>query len=121
MDETFDSSTQEAPKSLFNSTIAILYRIDDLWKRAHNHAMAGRLLMWNWALDRVWCELAADANKDDKKEYDAYNDKISKIDKRKSSELLYKTIQEKEIFLRLLQNKQGKGVKYEDSISDYMD
>jgi len=33
----------------------------------------------------------------------------------------YQLLTEKEIFLRRLQNKQGKGTKYRDSLDDYMD
>ena len=117
----------ETRVSKFNSSIAILQRIDQLWKDAHSHSRSGQLMKWNWDLDRVWCELAADAE-DKTAKFEEFNKNIKElIDKTKSEKTaikyskLYALILKKEIFLRVLQNKQGKGTVYEDSLEDYMD
>jgi len=117
----------ETRVSKFNSSIAILQRIDQLWKDAHNHSRSGQLMKWNWDLDRVWCELAADAE-NSVEDFEEHNKKIKvfleNVTKNKSPTRyneLYTLLLKKEIFLRTLQNKQGKGTVYEDSLDDYMD
>jgi len=111
-------------QSKFNSTIAILIRIDRLWQDTHRHSRSGELIKWNWDLDRVWCELISDVNKEDIAEFEKFTKKISEIDKTKKQiyqEELYHLLMEKEKFLRILQNKQGKGVSYMDEEEDDFD
>jgi len=132
MTDDFSESGFEPKLSKYNGAIAQLYRLDMLWQDAHRHARKGNLKGWNLDLDRIWCELAADATqkKKDKKEEDEDSDeekfvefhkRISNSFKAKDWEELYHTLLEKEIFLRRLQNKQGKGAAYEESVDDYMD
>jgi len=117
-----DSDTQQNQKiSKFNSTLAILFRIDRLWQDAHHHSRSGQLIKWNWDLDRVWCELAADVKEDDEKDFKKFNDEIAKINKVSGGGELYTKLLEKEIFIRKLQNKQGKGVAYEESFEEYIE
>lgn len=104
--------------SKYNSALAQLYRIDALWQDAHNHSRSGELIKWNWDLDRVWCELAADSQ-EKIEEMDAINELVKKSVGFPVS--LYQILMKKEIFLRTLQNKQGKGTAYEESIEEYMD
>ena len=120
-DYSGSESQQETKISKFNSTLAILFRIDRLWQDAHRHSRSGKLIAWNWDLDRVWCELAADVKEDDEKKFEEFNDAIAKIDKITGGGELYKKLLEKEIFIRKLQNKQGKGVAYEESFEEYME
>jgi len=119
-------------KSLFNSSISILIRLDYLWKETHNHARSGDYLKWNMDLDRVWCELSMDTKPESDKEFEKISTDIEKTgfikvmlpngeQKLKDKLLLYKKLMKKEVFLRRLQNKQGKGMAYEDSMEDYMD
>jgi len=119
--ESYPESQEALRISKFNSSLAILYRIDLLWKDAHRHSRMGQLIKWNWDLDRVWTELAADSKEEDIKEFEKINKEISTINKITEKEKLYASLLAKEIFLRRLQNKQGKGIAYEDSIDDYMD
>jgi len=115
-----EEDTEQTTKvSKFNSTIAILIRIDKLWQDAHTHSRNGQLMKWNWDLDRVWCELIDDNYDKNVKEFDKLNEEVDA--NMKNPPVLYKKIMAKEIFLRLLQNKQGKGIAYEDNIDDYMD
>jgi len=113
----------ENRQSKFNSTIAILIRIDRLWQDAHRHSREGKLINWNWDLDRVWCELVSDVKEGDIKSFSKFTDKIAAIDKTKKDfrETLYHLLMEKEKFLRILQNKQGKGVSYIDEEEDDFD
>lgn len=114
--------------SKFSSGIAQLMRLDEIWKDTHRHVRTGRLEMWNWDLDRVWCELSADledGNEDGKKP-DARIKKFEDINKEIASSKLnfgkyYQILMKKELFLRRLQNELGKGTSYEEGDDDYMD
>ena len=128
--EEFTDSGFEQKLSKYNGAIAQLYRLDALWQDTHRHSRSGKLKEWNWDLDRIWCELAADAsqkkNDGDNKEsdeeiFEGFHSKISEALKNKDFEELYHTLLKKEIFLRKLQNKQGKGAAYEESVDEYME
>jgi len=117
-------------QSKFNSTVSILIRLDRLWQDTHRHSRNGELIKWNWDLDRVWCELVSDVSEEDIKEFDKFTDKISEcnmgkrtLDKKKKGFgfELYQILMSKERFLRILQNKQGKGVSYIDEDEDDFD
>jgi len=136
-DEYSDSHTDsESKKSKYNSAIAQLYRMDDLWKDAHRHSRDISYGKWNEDLDRIWAELSSDASDKDQEKMDAINLNLTKLSIyglnpkiKKHNPPLYakiitlqkKYLMEKEICLRVLQNKQGKGSAYEDTIEDYMD
>jgi len=105
----------------FNSMIAILIRINGLWDRFNQLVLRGNLMGANWVLDRVWGEIVADANNEDKENFHKFKEDFSKINKSLDKAKLYELVCKKEEFLRLLQNKQGKGVAYEESVDDYMD
>jgi len=114
-----DFSKADTPKvSKYNSAIAQLYRIDALWIKAHRSAIGGDLLGWNWVLDRIWCELAANVKDDKVKIFNDFVVEISDIKGKK--DILYHVLLRKEIFLRKIQNDQGKGDAYADSIEEYM-
>ena len=136
--------------SKINSASLINLRIHNLWLNVNRFASAGMYSKWNTELDRIWCELVGDIaerkKKKEKKEgeekertteeqfsdfdteisekikelkpktgFDTYN----KEDKTKMGEM-YKAIQKKEIFLRRLMNKQGKGTAYEEGWDEYI-
>ena len=105
----------------FNSMQAILYRINLLWFNFNNLVLAGKLIQSNWVLDRIWGELIADSKEDDEKKFKELKERFLKFNKIKERNELYSFIMEKEEFLKKLQNRQGKGVAYEESVEDYMD
>ena len=144
--EDYEQKLEEASTSKINSGMLINLRLNDLWKDSHKHARAGNYSAWNDDLDRVWCELGGDEKevKPDHKDYAKssdyeYNvltlafaasckdvpkkvgfnkhDTNAKVSFAAQKQALIK----KEIFLRRLQNKQGKGTAYHDSSEDYMD
>lgn len=126
--------------SKFNSGALINMRLNNLWILTHTFARKGQYSEWSAVLDRLWCELAGDVDEETekgKKTADGFNEiemKLSKIgvtnwgkiegfEKRdKNAKLLmtkqYRLLMEKEIFLRKLQNKQGKGTAYYDESED---
>ena len=138
----YEDYTEEDNEKLskFNSAKLINMRLHNLWLDCTNHSRKGKFLGWNADLDRVWCELAADEEEgnDNFKRFDKFNDELRAINpimNWKSSEGFsdaespdpekknkqYKKLMDKEIFLRTLMHKQGKGTAYQDDASHYMD
>ena len=128
-----DSGSAGQKISKYNSGVAQIMRLDELWKDTHKHSRSGKLTLWNWDLDRVWTELAADIKEGDERlnEYEEFNIQIGalnqNLDERiKKKEItaddyrqkIYKILLSKEIFLRRLQNSVGKGTKLIDADED---
>lgn len=132
------SSSNEAPKSKYNAALSQLYRLDSLWQKAHAQREARNLIQWNITLDSIWSELSEDATTAqikviNKIQRDLVMSKFFTVtssesgfkkpdpNKIKLAGELYQKLMIKEMILRRLQNKQGKGAAYEESIDDYMD
>ncbi|MCK9371121.1 hypothetical protein M0R04_14510 [Candidatus Dojkabacteria bacterium] len=126
----------EQKTSKYQAGIAALIRLDFLWKDCNTHARAIQYARWNEDLDRVWMELEADAKEEEKNKFKSIDDKIielglysSPAKLQKSNPELYnkliftqkKTLMEKEVFIRRVQNRQGKGTAYMDDLDEYMD
>jgi len=117
MNDSSSGANQQLSK--FDSTIAVLIRIDELWKKAHRHSTRADFIQWNFDLDRVYAELSDDANEEDYSKFKEFNNRVVTAKGIKS--LLYNILFEKEIFLRKLQKKLGRGVGYQESTDEYMD
>lgn len=124
--------------SKYNSGIAIQIRLDLLWKDANAHSRKGDFPAWNHDLDCIWRELARDIKKDDweekKKGFNEFEGKIKKSGaiaskepegfKKPTKEFWgkrdghYQILMEKELFLKRLENKLGKGTAYDDGDDD---
>lgn len=142
------SQEEDSPfkKSKYNAAIAQLYRLDKLWQDSQRHSRQRDFLAWNMDLDAIWRELSEDVkqNSDDEKNFRLFNLRLAAAglfekepnnfevsansqvlvlgEKTVSkSAMIYHILNLKEIFLRRLQNTQGKSAAYEDSIEDYMD
>lgn len=119
----------ETKKAIFNSTLAILIRVDTLWKESHRHCKQGMYEKWNIDLDRLFIEFYADCDEEDINTFNEMNKEIAKVGFAKDPETkklltahrLYPLLNKKEMFLKKLEQKQGKGVAYEESVYDYMD
>jgi hypothetical protein len=101
----------------FNEAKFQIYRLHILWVTCNNLSNEGKLQEWKWKLDTIWRELSPDAQyKDKNKEIpNTYFYKVELLNKKiaetKEREELYNVLQEKEIFLRCLQDEVGKGSK----------
>lgn len=109
----------EDKKSKYNQGLSQLFRIDNLWQSSQYYRGAGLINKWNDRLDMVWTELAADADKEDEKVFIRYMKVI--IENRGKKKILNQILMSKEIWLRKLQNKQGKGTAYLDESEDDFD
>lgn len=119
--EDYNFSTEEdtEKKSKYNSAVSQLYRIDSLWQKCHYYRTVGRLIEWNNHLDCIWTELASDSKEKDDDQFDKFMSQIIKSSKNRNE--LYQTLMKKEIWLRRLQNNQGKGTAYNDTSEDDFD
>ena len=127
--------------SKHSSGISILIRIDGLWKLANSYSVSGLFDKWNRVLDVIWRELARDLKETDytdkKKTFDEFDTELGKtgpfkdtgsdtfkapekdlIEKRGEQ---YKTLNEKELFLKRLENFLGKGTTFDDGEDDDID
>jgi len=131
----------ERQVSKFSSGVNQLLRLDNLWKDANIHSRGGKYSSWNNDLDTIWRELARDLNDKDynskKKVFDEFDVKLVKsgsfLDsgnetfdevstKQKSNRYEhYVVLNEKELFLRRLENFLGKGTTWDDDDDDGFD
>lgn len=106
----------------FNEAKYQIYRVHLDLIACRTYSQKGDLLKWKWVLDHLWLELAADARakvgKDITEENNHYFQKIDELnktivlaEKEKNNNKLYQALQEKEMFLRFLQDDVGKGGK----------
>ena len=135
-----NSSMDGLKISKYNSAEFLNMRISNLWQKAHTESFSGNYHMWNITLDKIWSELAGDVDPtslNGKKIFDYYQKLSSRLAEsgilfrqraqgfaklQKSDGLImakqYKILLDKEIWLRYLQNKQGKGTSYKNPSED---
>lgn len=106
--------------SEYNEASFQIIRLHSLWTKANNYSMQGNLIGLKWVLDRVWIELSADA----KGKKGDYEEGIKELNKKialaQTNPRLYNALQDKEIFLRCLQEDVGKGGKKREEFEDMM-
>ncbi len=124
--------------SKYNSGALINLRLNDLWQDAHRHKRQGKYSSWNGDLDAVWCELGGDVKEggDKDKDFNKLNVDLVKLSPiinwnnsegfnkvnsthRANKQKQYLELIKKELFLRRLQNIQGKGTAYGDDDDDW--
>ena len=124
----------EKQTSKFSSGINQLMRLDQLWKDSNSYSVAGLYSKWNTKLDVIWRELARDLSDkvygERKALFDAFDTNLGKagpfmdngsdtfndeeietINKRSKH---YRKLNDKELFLKRLENKYGKGTTWSD-------
>lgn len=126
--------------STFNSSGLINLRINELLQDVNRHKRTAEFSKWNADLDAFWCELAADeeeGGEEDKKKmvidkklsqvspimnWSSYSQGFQELTQQQKI-LKYKQyilLTEKELFLRRLMSRQGKGTKFREAAEDYM-
>lgn len=106
--------------SEFNEASYQIARLNVLWQQCNFLASSGNLSEWKWKLDRIWIELSADAKSKNEKYYYGGIKLINEvIGKSKTEQSLYNSLQQKEIFLRSLQEDVGKGGKKKQQFEEW--
>ena len=127
---------EESKMSKFNAAGLINATLEKLWLDSYNAMSSGNYVMWNTKLDSIWAILGGDVKEDG--EEDKKMQKISleiyekgslksktgigfnKIENPDNS-LQYQLLLKKSLFLRRLQNSQGKGTAYASDDEDDFD
>jgi hypothetical protein len=119
---------EESQISRINSAGIINITLENLWRESYSAMARGNYLLWNSKLDAVWAILGGDCKDGDDNdkifarinlklyEYGNLKSKIGegfskKINPNSSSQ--YQWLLKKALFLRRLQNQQGKGTAYD--------
>lgn len=124
---------EEEKISKFNSAGLINARLEKLWSESDNAMANGDYKKWNIKLDSIWAILGGDEKEGgdvdkkiielNEKIYDAgsFSSKIGNGFKKvanPNNALQYHLLLKKALFLRRLQNKQGKGTAYANPDED---
>ena len=124
--------------SKHSSGVSIIIRINGLWIDANLHSCAGQYSKWNTKLDVIWRELARDILETDweakKEAFDAFDTQLVEVgafkdsgsdtfedissDDTKNRSKQYRILNDKELFLKRLENKLGKGTTFHDGEED---
>jgi hypothetical protein len=128
---TKDINTEPDEKtSRINAAGIINISLENLWRDCYLAMSKGDLVLWNRKLDSIWIILGGDCKKDgdEDKEYKKIDETLYKtgklnhkqtgFEKAKENEHIlaaqqYLLLKNKSLFLRRLQNTQGKGTAYE--------
>ncbi len=114
-----DYSEEGGKQSKYNAALSQIYRLDSIWQRCQYYRRLGQLGRWNIELDICWSELSPDAKTSEIKKFNEFMIKIIKF--RKSKGVLNYLLMSKEIFLRKLQDRLGKGTSYIDPDEDMLE
>jgi hypothetical protein len=127
---------EENPTSRINAAGMINQTLEKLWNESYTAMAQGKYDTWNIKLDSIWCILGGDVEdgKEEDKDIQKMNLRIyetgslksktgvgfSKVPNPKNS-IQYQLLLKKSLYLRRLQNKQGKGTAYKTSDMDDFD
>jgi len=132
------NKVEEEKTSRINSAGLINANLENLWKDASNAMCSSNFVLWSRKLDAIWLILAGDVkagDENDKKfkeldmkiySYGKLNHKTSGFQPHSKDEMesiasQYVLLRDKSVFLRRLQNSQGKGTAYANGDSDDFD
>ncbi len=133
MQQTYSQYGEEKKNLIsdFNEAKFQILRLHLLWQSCNSLSQSGKLIQWKWKLDNIWRELSVDAaEKDDSvdKDKEKYFIRVKDINKaivtaetKKNRAEIYDALQNKEIFLRQLQQDAGKGSRKHSQDEDDMD
>ncbi len=136
--DSYGNEAEEERISKINAAGIINVTIENIWRDVFLAMAKGNLVTWNRKLDAIWGILGGDQEDDDDvdKKMEALNLKIyntgglshkkvgfKKLEEDESTKmaLQYLLLNKKNLFLRRLQNKQGKGTAYQSDDRDDMD
>ena len=133
----FNETTEvDNQTSRINAAGLINSTLEKLWGESYTAMAQGNYVNWNVKLDSIWAILGGDCeeNCDTDKEINKMNVKIYEAGSLKSktgtgfsqkanpnNALQYQLLLKKSLYLRRLQNKQGKGTAYKNSDMDDFD
>ena len=134
----YNREMDDEKMSRINSAGIINITLENLWRDCYSSMANGNLVVWNRKLDAIWAILGGDVvegdetdkkmNELDLKIYGSGSLSHKKtgfqkigVDDGKAMSLQYVLLKKKSLFLRRLQNKQGKGTAYKRDDEDDID
>jgi len=126
-------NSEERQISKINAAGLININIEELWKECYHAMGTGNYVLWNSKLDALWIILGGDEKEDSDavKSYDKIDLKLHQLGSLGKSKVgfviqdtgltrakQYLILKEKSLFLRRLQNSQGKGTAYDNGDND---
>jgi hypothetical protein len=133
----FNEVTDETEQtSRINAAGLINQTLEKLWNESYTAMSQGKYDLWNIKLDSIWAILGGDCEENctTDKEINSMNLKLYKTGSLKSktgtgfsqkanpnNAIQYQLLLKKSLYLRRLQNKQGKGTAYKNSDTDDFD
>ncbi len=117
--------SEEDRTSKYNEAGLQIQRLHNLWLKIGEVTRHGKadLKSWQYLLDDVWRELIADVdNQSEREKIIRKNELLKKlISVSKTNEQLYNSLDKRHQFLKVLQDKVGKGGAYQDDSTEDMD
>lgn len=137
MDYDLNEQSDEKNISRINAAGLINITIEKLWNESYVALSNGNLVGWNRKLDAVWCVLGGDVKEggDEDKEFNKIDLKLHELGSLNHKKVGFERMSENEsgiiaqqyiwlrkksLFLRRLQNDQGKGTAYARDDDDEM-
>lgn len=130
-----ESIDDESKVSRLNAAGLINSTLERLWLDSYNAMAQGNYMLWNTKLDAIWVILGGDVEEDKDEDKAMRNIDLSIYETgslkavigtgfdnepNPNNAMQYQLLKKKSIFLRRLQNKQGKGTAYQsDDDSDF--
>lgn len=130
------SDVDDNVQSRINAAGIINSTLEKLWNESYTTMANGDYLKWNIKLDSIWAILGSDVKEGEKEDQDfeqinldiydkgALNSKVGTGFSQKpnpNNPMQYQLLLKKSLFLRRLQNKQGKGTAYASDDDDDID
>jgi len=127
---------EEDKQSRINSAGLINSTLEKLWSESYTSMSNGNYHKWNTKLDSIWAILGGDVKEGEKEDKAMAEINLSIYQKgslksktgsgfseklNPNNSLQYNLLLKKALFLRRLQNKQGKGTAYENEDDDDFD
>lgn len=116
------------PISKFNSGVLQIQRLHNIWSMVRSSRESGNYRRTKDLLDSAWIELAYDASNFDENDETKFKSQIEQFDndyekyvKERNRNEIYKLLVNKEILLRTIQERAGKGSRYVDPDDDEID
>lgn len=136
--DAYGTESEEEKISRINAAGIINVTIENLWNEIFSSMSKGNLVNWNRKLDAIWSILGGDQKEGDPvdENMEALNLKIYETgslnhkkvgfqklggDESEKMAMQYLLLNKKNLFLRRLQNSQGKGTAYQSDSVDDMD
>jgi hypothetical protein len=117
----YNQYAENTEKSLFNEGTLQIQRLHNCWLECEIKAKRGLLDEWNFVLDGVWRELIADINRLEDSEKILKTNILfnKKICTEKDRKIKYQLVDMRHQWLKVLQDKVGKGTKYVSADSEH--